>query len=465
MRIPTRAAPRPPGQSAMYASSVWNSNNDLFGDNFVQPTTQKKKPPPRPPPPKFQHSRSQCSKDLKPKKPARPTELLTNIFTRKETKRHQPIGAFSSNVLENSTFQSSSTKNGTVCLIDLSPPGSPTFTTRSSSDGLSVDSFGSDGNSNPSVFTSSGSTSQTESAFEDDFDFFGGLDSNKKFAQNDPWKVTSDNKHDPFSPTQLSSYNNASQVKQIGDACFFAFNKESATANQVPSYNKSAASSSYQMPTIIRAKPRKEVPLKSAQNNSAATSDISQDFFAGSNFAQRNATTLQESVVDFNSKWKAERPGSESPPMPSIPPPTLPPEFLTDAKPKPQGNREPYGIALYNFPETQVGDLALKEGDTVILLRVVNDEWMEGRIGNREGMFPANFIDIKVPIPGASTNIVNALYTFRGETWEDLPFEEGARIKVLSRISNEWLYGECDGKRGQFPANFVDRVPSDLPNH
>lgn len=59
----------------------------------------------------------------------------------------------------------------------------------------------------------------------------------------------------------------------------------------------------------------------------------------------------------------------------------------------------------------------------MILLRVVNDEWMEGRIGIREGMFPANFIDIKVPISDAPTNIVNALYTFRGETWEDLPFE------------------------------------------
>ena len=59
----------------------------------------------------------------------------------------------------------------------------------------------------------------------------------------------------------------------------------------------------------------------------------------------------------------------------------------------------------------------------MILLRAINDEWMEGRIGNRKGVFPTNFIDIKVPVPGASTNIVNALYTFRGETWEDLPFE------------------------------------------
>lgn len=41
MRIPTRAAPRPPGQSAMYTSSVWNSrwvffNNHLpFSSTFI----------------------------------------------------------------------------------------------------------------------------------------------------------------------------------------------------------------------------------------------------------------------------------------------------------------------------------------------------------------------------------------------------------------------------------------------
>ena len=98
------------------------------------------------------------------------------------------------------------TDSNSVCLIDLSPPGSPTFTTRSSSDGVSVDSFGSDGNSNPSVFTSSGSTSQTESAFEDDFDFFGNLSSNKKNAFNDPWRVSCS--QDPFGSLETSTTSN-----------------------------------------------------------------------------------------------------------------------------------------------------------------------------------------------------------------------------------------------------------------
>lgn len=47
---------------------------------------------------------------------------------------------------------------------------------------------------------------------------------------------------------------------------------------------------------------------------------------------------------------------------------------------------------------------------------------MEGRIGNRQGIFPINFIDIKIPLPGIPDNIVTAIYCFRGETPEDLTF-------------------------------------------
>lgn len=128
----------------------------------------------------------------------------------------------------------------------------------------------------------------------------------------------------------------------------------------------------------------------------------------------------------------------------------------------------------------------------VTLLRTINDEWIEGRIGCRQGMFPANYITIKVPLAGYSTNIVQALYTFQGETWEDLSFrviiilavlrqsktvtyvherkffcssQEGDKIEVLSRISDDWLYGECNSSKGQFPANYIDRLPENLPAH
>lgn len=86
-------------------------------------------------------------------------------------------------------------------------------------------------------------------------------------------------------------------------------------------------------------------------------------------------------------------------------------------------SEKPYGIALYDFPLIHAGDLPFKQDDVIYLIRKINEDWMEGRIGNRQGIFPINFIDIKVPLPGIPDNIVTAIYPFKGETIEDLVFD------------------------------------------
>lgn len=40
--------------------------------------------------------------------------------------------------------------------------------------------------------------------------------------------------------------------------------------------------------------------------------------------------------------------------------------------------------------------------------------------------------------------------------------QEGAKITVISRISEDWLYGEYNGRKGQFPANYVNRLPHNI---
>jgi len=84
---------------------------------------------------------------------------------------------------------------------------------------------------------------------------------------------------------------------------------------------------------------------------------------------------------------------------------------------------KPHGVALYDFSATHPDDLALKEGNVVQLVKKVNDDWIEGRIGDHQGIFPLSFIDIKVPLPGLTDNVVTALYAFPGENSDDLSFE------------------------------------------
>lgn len=68
------------------------------------------------------------------------------------------------------------------------------------------------------------------------------------------------------------------------------------------------------------------------------------------------------------------------------------------------------------------------------LVKKVNDDWLEGKIGNRQGIFPLSFIDIKVPLPGLSDNVVTALYAFLGENSDDLSFEVS---KITARPLDE----------------------------
>jgi SH3 domain-containing protein 19 len=78
--------------------------------------------------------------------------------------------------------------------------------------------------------------------------------------------------------------------------------------------------------------------------------------------------------------------------------------------------------------------------EKIYLVRQINEEWLFGR--NRrgcEGMFPANFVEIKIPIPSSdgvgqqavgavkttfatscASTVVRVLYDFNAETMDDL---------------------------------------------
>lgn len=97
----------------------------------------------------------------------------------------------------------------------------------------------------------------------------------------------------------------------------------------------------------------------------------------------------------------------------------------------------------------------------VFLLRRISNEWFYGRVEEKEGMFPSNYIAIQVPLP-EDDRVVTATYEFSSQYPGDLPLKPGQTVYVTERISNEWLMGESEGLKGQFPANFVDRIPSTL---
>lgn len=58
-----------------------------------------------------------------------------------------------------------------------------------------------------------------------------------------------------------------------------------------------------------------------------------------------------------------------------------------------------YAVCTSDFGGEQEGDLALYEGDEVILLRKIDADWYEGECNGTVGMFPAAFVDVQVEVP------------------------------------------------------------------
>ncbi|KAK3591896.1 hypothetical protein CHS0354_005105 [Potamilus streckersoni] len=67
---------------------------------------------------------------------------------------------------------------------------------------------------------------------------------------------------------------------------------------------------------------------------------------------------------------------------------------------------EQYGLVLYNFPAETKGDLDLREGDTVTVLKYIDENWLQARDEKGiVGMCPINFIDILGSSPEQSTTL------------------------------------------------------------
>lgn len=51
--------------------------------------------------------------------------------------------------------------------------------------------------------------------------------------------------------------------------------------------------------------------------------------------------------------------------------------------------------AKYNFQAQSAVELSLNKGELVALTRRVDDNWFEGRIANRKGIFPVSYVEVK----------------------------------------------------------------------
>ncbi|XP_072933404.1 uncharacterized protein l(3)05822 isoform X2 [Epargyreus clarus] len=487
LNVPCRRAPAVPANRVNRYSPVTNWNDDPFGADVFEPTpqfSQKKKPPPRPPPPKVF---KQPDVPVKPSHFIRKPTVLSSLLSRKsknvanQPPSHQQVQQqgfavdFGSDVDANKMFPKCERVNvQTASLIDLSsPPSSPTFTTRSSSDGVSVDSFGSDAttSTNHHSAINGGNASQAESGFEDDFDLI--IQTRKPINKEDT--LDDFGVIDPFSPQPLAN-KPPIMKKPVLSMSKDMFDSSTTVSNY-------ATSTSLKGPTIIRAKPARPKP---PENSALLKNTFGSDFQM--NTMNVNTTTPIQKISNgfadsFDSKpfsWDEGSPERESsPPMPSIPPPPPPPIVDEDLpvvwseevpdfafpevaeSPPSEEEAEPYAVALFDYFTDHPDDLCFSVNTKIKLIRRVDDEWLYGSVrSGAQGLFPSNYVEVKVPLPNEtpkppSIGRAKALYDFEPVQTGDLRFSVGDTINVLTKINEEWYFGECNNMKGQFPVNYV----------
>eukprot|EP00095_Tigriopus_kingsejongensis_P007335 snap_masked-scaffold589_size129586-processed-gene-0.8 protein:Tk07335 transcript:snap_masked-scaffold589_size129586-processed-gene-0.8-mRNA-1 annotation:"endophilin-a isoform x11" len=65
----------------------------------------------------------------------------------------------------------------------------------------------------------------------------------------------------------------------------------------------------------------------------------------------------------------------------------------------PTRHSQPSCQALYDFEAENPGELSFKEGDTIMLKSQIDDNWYDGSVRGKSGLFPVSYVNIVNPLP------------------------------------------------------------------
>nr|XP_045007250.1 intersectin-2 isoform X3 [Jaculus jaculus] len=126
-------------------------------------------------------------------------------------------------------------------------------------------------------------------------------------------------------------------------------------------------------------------------------------------------------------------------------------------------------IALYPYSSVEPGDLTFTEGEEILVTQK-DGEWWTGRIGDRTGIFPSNYVKPKdqenFGNPGKSgtanrkPEIAQVTSAYVASGTEQLSLAPGQLILILKKNTSGWWQGELQARgkkrqKGWFPASHV----------
>ncbi|XP_029418997.1 SH3 domain-containing protein 21 isoform X3 [Nannospalax galili] len=160
------------------------------------------------------------------------------------------------------------------------------------------------------------------------------------------------------------------------------------------------------------------------------------------------------------------------------------------ARSHPAKSRGPQRWCKVNFDYSpkQTDELTLQTGEIMEVIKEIEDGWWLGQKNGHLGAFPSNFVELldsgppslgNTDMPSTSpdsqrlsklsnltydsppdylqTETCRVLFDYQPEAPDELALHKGDLVKVLRKTTEDkgWWEGECQGRRGVFPDNFV----------
>ncbi|EPY50183.1 App1 protein [Schizosaccharomyces cryophilus OY26] len=162
------------------------------------------------------------------------------------------------------------------------------------------------------------------------------------------------------------------------------------------------------------------------------------------------------------------------PPQPPLPPT---PEIKTRENEDglsiaPESSSKTPALVIYDYSPEEENELELTEGEKIQILDFVDEGWWFGENSNgKQGLFPSNYVELLqeekiAPAQAPESNVedgsgqtsVKAIYDYQAQEDNELSFYENDFITNVDQIDPNWWEGECHGRRGLFPSNYVEEI-------
>ncbi|XP_021344742.1 SH3 domain-containing RING finger protein 3-like isoform X2 [Mizuhopecten yessoensis] len=113
--------------------------------------------------------------------------------------------------------------------------------------------------------------------------------------------------------------------------------------------------------------------------------------------------------------------------------------------------------ALYNYEGKDQGDLSFRKGDMILLRKKVDENWFHGELGNQHGFFPASYVQVVIPLPVTTPQCKALFDFEVNDSEKDcLAFKKEEYLTVIKRVDDNWVEGKKGEKIGIFPISFVE---------